>query len=1046
MHASPVENALITKLFTNHSSEIRPSPNRSAATHVHLSIDIIQILDIDEKNEILSILVWVNMFWEDSSFSWNPAAYGNVKNIRFPATEIWTPDIILYNTDDINMGFHLGLPRDDEDQHFYAVARADGRMQLAYPQVFKSACKLDISEYPFDKQRCMMLFGSWSHDSSEVTVSIIGNEIKQDEVYTIANKAWQKSNAYCKQLKQKCSFDFSSECSVASCAIELKRTAWFEIISYTLPTIIIAILSLMVFMVPPEAGKRMEVGITLILCVAVYLSLINKKMPSTSESFPLVSQFYGCVIVEITVAMVCSCYCLHIYDPEGLRLLNFPNYLRTLAFGVLARLICYKTDGGKTSRVHPTSKVNNNESKKRKQSKQKSNGDIFYVKSAQQMIASGKSMETNFAGKMDDIPEKKEDRLNEDRSSNETTQRSKKTDHSSREKSKELKLTDRGHSRARKDSKLVPSSDLRQRALKENETRRQSEIESRKKGSIKSSKDDVKTRNVKENRVRNDSMSSEIKESSNENRREKQREQRVNDDKNGKEKNVTEQNREAKRSDRQENGKRMTKEGDGDRKTAKRSETKQDEEEGRKQTDKKEHRRESKNEISKKQKVDVEKQSVQQNNNEDCGESASHQGKERRSKERGFSESHATTEINNENKKVRERVSNERGNNETRSEAVLSESEMVNNNRVADRELRCDSGFGDSEIKNRHSIDSNASVALPIDDSMPRSDANEGDTTNTESNNEEDNQIKGRRAATIPLCGRNDGHYNSKDESKLKILTKVAKANHGPVSKSLATRPYTDSVVRRWQQTTNNSKARTKADLQLRNVLFAEIEGQSDGEVDASKSNSNASVKRRKEPAMTRSNSLSRAAQNPRTANSLDADSTGGAKTQGKQAVSRRESENHEAKLAKTLSRHNSKVSKSCDEDGEAQARSDDGSNQIAEITSVKDANDNTTSSKEDARDAKELFARRNWGVVKKTMQNRFTVQELFGQILSPKETNPIIAIANVLTRDQRKFVMRTEWMTSAMIFNRFFIILLGFSVIVSILAVFLQSSRLRDG
>ena len=71
-----------------------------------------------------------------------------------------------------------------------------------------------------------------------------------------------------------------------------------------------------------------EVGITLILCVAVYLSLINKKMPSTSESFPLVSKFYGCVIVEITIAMVCSCYCLHIYDPEGLRLLHFPNHLR----------------------------------------------------------------------------------------------------------------------------------------------------------------------------------------------------------------------------------------------------------------------------------------------------------------------------------------------------------------------------------------------------------------------------------------------------------------------------------------------------------------------------------------------------------------------------------------------------------------------------------------------------------------------------------------------------------------------------------------------
>ena len=94
--------------------------------------------------------------------------------------------------------------------------------------------------------------------------------------------------------------------------------------------------------------------------------------------------------------------------------------------------------------------------------------------------------------------------------------------------------------------------------------------------------------------------------------------------------------------------------------------------------------------------------------------------------------------------------------------------------------------------------------------------------------------------------------------------------------------------------------------------------------------------------------------------------------------------------------------------------------------------------------DPKILFARRNWTVVRDRMQRRITVKDVFGQILSPKETSPIVAIANVLLRDQRKYVMRTEWMTSAMIFNRFFIITLALAVFISVLAVFLQSSRLR--
>ena len=96
--------------------------------------------------------------------------------------------------------------------------------------------------------------------------------------------------------------------------------------------------------------------------------------------------------------------------------------------------------------------------------------------------------------------------------------------------------------------------------------------------------------------------------------------------------------------------------------------------------------------------------------------------------------------------------------------------------------------------------------------------------------------------------------------------------------------------------------------------------------------------------------------------------------------------------------------------------------------------------------DPAEKLANRNWVTLRQNLQNSYTVREVFGQILAPNEKNPIIAIANVLLRDQRKFTMRTEWMTSAMIFNRFFIILLALAVVISILAVFLQSERISGG
>ncbi len=155
------------------------------------------------------------------------------------------------------MGFHLGLPQSEEDQHFYAEATANSSMTLAFPHVFKSACALSIGEYPFDTQRCELQFGSWTHDNSEMLISITGNAISKDKHYYIQNKAWKQTKSTCQSSNKRCSFNQDRSCAVASCYIEVERTSWFEVVSYTLPTVVISILSLMVFMVPPEAGKRM---------------------------------------------------------------------------------------------------------------------------------------------------------------------------------------------------------------------------------------------------------------------------------------------------------------------------------------------------------------------------------------------------------------------------------------------------------------------------------------------------------------------------------------------------------------------------------------------------------------------------------------------------------------------------------------------------------------------------------------------------------------------------------------------------------------------
>lgn len=51
----------------------------------------------DAKNQIMTTNVWLNQQWFDYYLQWDPKDYGGVKSLYIPSSDIWTPDIVLYN-------------------------------------------------------------------------------------------------------------------------------------------------------------------------------------------------------------------------------------------------------------------------------------------------------------------------------------------------------------------------------------------------------------------------------------------------------------------------------------------------------------------------------------------------------------------------------------------------------------------------------------------------------------------------------------------------------------------------------------------------------------------------------------------------------------------------------------------------------------------------------------------------------------------------------------------------------------------------------------
>jgi|SRR6218665_285014 len=49
-----------------------------------------------------------------------------------------------------------------------AIVSSDGEVLWVIPSMTKSSCKIDVTYFPFDEQRCPLKFGSWTYDGFQL--------------------------------------------------------------------------------------------------------------------------------------------------------------------------------------------------------------------------------------------------------------------------------------------------------------------------------------------------------------------------------------------------------------------------------------------------------------------------------------------------------------------------------------------------------------------------------------------------------------------------------------------------------------------------------------------------------------------------------------------------------------------------------------------------------------------------------------------------------------------------------------------------------------
>eukprot|EP00794_Sanderia_malayensis_P005370 gene5370-6041_t len=293
-----VQGRLVKKLFENYSMKARPVINVAASVQLKFGIALKQILDLDERNQIITTNVWIRQYWKDEFLKWNESEYGNINTIRVEPSQIWTPDLRLIN---IAQEKFKGI---DIESKTKAIVYSTGQVVWLSPHILKSVCKMDVTYFPFDDQYCKMHFAPWAYNGGQVNITNRSDRGDLSSYSASGEFKLMSFNAKRVVHKHACCPELYPELIYT---IHLRRMGRFYLMNTIIPSTLISFLAFLSFGLPPDSGERISLVITTLLSLAVFMTITSDQIPQTSEVFPLLQKFLTAVMLQIGIALVANC-------------------------------------------------------------------------------------------------------------------------------------------------------------------------------------------------------------------------------------------------------------------------------------------------------------------------------------------------------------------------------------------------------------------------------------------------------------------------------------------------------------------------------------------------------------------------------------------------------------------------------------------------------------------------------------------------------------------------------------------------------------------
>ncbi len=160
------EKNLLEDLLSKSKALVRPVVDTSYPIIVTFGLSLVQILELNEQKQTVTMKIWLSMRWHNEIMKWDPKMWGNISHSRVHPSDVWIPDISLEN----DVGKEAAS--DFANHKFPVSIYSTGEHLRKHSAVLESTCAMDVEKFPFDQQNCRLRFTPWTRDQTEVDVEL----------------------------------------------------------------------------------------------------------------------------------------------------------------------------------------------------------------------------------------------------------------------------------------------------------------------------------------------------------------------------------------------------------------------------------------------------------------------------------------------------------------------------------------------------------------------------------------------------------------------------------------------------------------------------------------------------------------------------------------------------------------------------------------------------------------------------------------------------------------------------------------------------------